>query len=152
METNELGIIVVTIAGVIGAKDLIYFLVKRFTEKRENNATAEKMELEVAHNAMNAQKEVITTLREESARKATMIADKDKKIDELYIRIRELEDKNMDLIFDKQAYEIQMRDKDIESKNLQIRIKDLEYRRCDRPEKDCDKRIPKRITNNQQDL
>lgn len=152
METNELGTIVVTIAGVIGAKDLIYFLVKRFTEKRENNATAEKMELDVAHKAMTAQQGVITTLSEESARKAAMIADKDKKIDELYVRIRELEDKNMDLIFDKQAYELQLRDKDIESKNLQIRIKDLEYRRCDRPDKDCDKRIPKRIINNQQDL
>lgn len=144
METNELVTIVGTIAGVIGAKDLIYFLVKRFTEKRENNATAEKMELEVAHNAMTAQQEVITTLREESARKATMIADKDKKIDELYLRLREVEDKYSAVIFEKQKYELLIKDKEIEIRDLQLKLQASEYNRCDLSDNECSRRIPPR--------
>lgn len=141
---NDILTFAVTLGGVIGLKELIMYFLKKKTEERKNNAEADNMELDVAHDAMNAQKEVIITLREESTRKQEMIADKDKKIDDLYIRLREVEDKYNAVIFEKQKYELLIRDKEIEIKDLMLKLQAAEYNRCDLSDNECSRRIPPR--------
>ena len=141
---NDIFTFAVTFGGVIGLKELVMYFLKKKTEERKNNAEADNMELDVAHDAMNAQKEVIITLREESSRKEAMVAEKDKKIDELYLRLREVEDKYSAVIFEKQKYELLIKDKEIEIRDLQLKLQASEYNRCDLSDNECSRRIPPR--------
>lgn len=141
---NDITTLVVSFGGVIGLKELIMHFIRRKTEGRKADAEADNLELDVAHDAMKAQKEVIDTLREESSRKQAMIAEKDKKIDDLYIRLRETEEKYSNVTLEKQQYELQIKDKEIEIKDLQLKLQSAEYNRCDLTDNECSRRNPPR--------
>lgn len=148
MEINDIMAIVGSFGAVIGLKELLAWFVKWFvnrkTENRKEDASADNMELDVAHQAMKAQQEVIDTLREESKRKSGMIADKDKKIDDLYVRLRDVESNYNGLIVDKKQYELDIKDKEIEIRDLKLKLQAAEYNRCDLTDNECSRRIPPR--------
>ena len=109
-----------TILGALGGleaiKWMVNFYVNRKTDARKEDASADSMEDE------NERKQVEWL--------EDRIAQRDTKIDAIYVELRN--EQNDKLIWIHKCHE------------LELQLKDAEHNRCDRPDNDCSRRIPPR--------
>ena len=102
--------------GFEAIKWMVNFYVNRKTDARKEDASADSMEDE------NERKQVDWL--------EDRIAQRDTKIDAIYVELRN--EQNDKLIWIHKCHE------------LELQLKDAEHNRCDRPDNDCSRRIPPR--------
>lgn len=116
MGINELLALIGTLGGLEAIKWVVNFYVNRKTNARKEDAAADAAENE------NERKQ-IAWLEER-------IAQRDAKIDALYIELR---------------HEQQAKLEDIHKRHgIELQLKDAEYNRCEMPDNECHRRIPPR--------
>lgn len=116
MGLNDWLAIIGALGGLEAIRWGITFLANRKTDARKEDATADSMEDE-------NQRKQIDWLEER-------IAQRDAKIDTLYVELRN--EQNDKLTWIHKCHE------------LELQLKDAEHNRCDRPDSDCIRRIPPR--------
>lgn len=116
MELNDVLAIIAAIGGVETVKWIINFYVNRKTDARKEKASAESMEGD------NERKQ-ISWLEER-------IAQRDAKIDSIYVELRKEQSEKIEWIH--------------KCHDLELGLKDADYNRCNIPDSDCGRRIPPR--------
>ena len=116
MDINELLALIGALGGLEAIKWVVNFYVNRKTNARKEDAAADAAENE------NERKQ-IAWLEER-------IAQRDAKIDALYIELRHEQQAKLEEIHKRHGIELQ--------------LKDAEYNRCEMPDNECHRRIPPR--------
>ena len=114
IELTDILAIVGTMGGIEGIKWGLRAWVNRKTDARKEDAAADALEID-------NEKNQVTWLEDR-------IAQRDTKIDALYVELREAQNEKLQLIYDKHA--------------LELELKEATYNKCD--VYDCQKRIPPR--------
>lgn len=116
MEEFSLWTALASIIVALGGWRFTSYLFNRDTEKRKAEAKAKDAELETMRHQMDWMEEKYEAVS--------------KKLDELYVKFRKLEEEKIQLLKEKNE--------------LLIALKIAEYNKCERPDDDCIRRLPPR--------